>query len=269
MSNDMAKSASRAFEILDCFIRAGSDLGVSEISRQLRCSKSMVHRLLVSLEAAGYVSADPNSHRYRLGFKAIQLGLAAQRQVEVRSLARPVMQRLRDLTRETVTLSLLLADQSRVYLEQIESPQEIRQTVELGGRYPLFFGSSGKSILAFLPEERQEQILAGAVGRTRADGWPLDLAALRQDLDRVRSQGFACSLSERILGAASVAAPIFNHAREVVGCLSIAGPAVRLTTERMEQFAPLAAAAAAEVSRDLGFVSADDLAPVDVVTAAG
>ncbi|MGQ9676255.1 MAG: IclR family transcriptional regulator [Chloroflexota bacterium] len=252
MSGQVLDSVSRVVSILDCFIHASSDLGVSELSRQLGYSKSIVHRLLTSLEKAGYVAIDVETRRYRLGHKAIQLGLAAQQQVEVRRLARPLMERLRNATGETVTLSVLVGEQ-RVYMEQLESPQEMRQTVELGRSYPLYLGSSGKCMLAFLPEQRREQILTSAVGRTRADGWPLDLTALRQELQRIRRQRYASSHSERIFGAASVAAPIFNHSGEVVGGLSIAGPAVRLTAERAQELAPLVVDAASEISRQLGY----------------
>jgi DNA-binding IclR family transcriptional regulator len=241
----------RTVDSLTYFVQKGSDVGVSELSQHLGCSKGAAHRILASLEEAGYVGRDPETSRYHLAFRSVQLGVAAQRHSDVRRIALPHMENLRNVTGETITLSVLAGDE-RAYMEVLESPQEIRQTVELGRSYPLYLGASGKSLLAFLLDKRREQVLATALGKTYSDGRKVDATTLEQELVTIRSQGFAISVSERIPGAVAIAAPIFDHTNEVVGGISVAGPATRLTPEGIESFAPALIQVTTSISRDLG-----------------
>ncbi len=240
----------RVAQLLD-YLATHESTGVSEISRALGYSKSVVHRLLTTLEAHGYVAAT-ETRRYRLGFKVIELGLVALQQLDVRRRALPHMERLRALTQETVNLSMRVGDH-RVYIESLESPQEIRQRVELGREMSLLLGSSSKAILAFLPEEERERIIAGAIGKTTALGEPLSPDRLRRDLDEIRRRGYAVSLSERLVGAFSVAVPVFDHRAMVVGSISISGPVMRWRPELAEQYGRLLLEEVGMLWRELGY----------------
>ena len=110
----------RVTEVLDAFAKASSDLGISELARQLRCSKSVVHRLLAGLAESGYVAADPITRRYRLGSKALLLAQSASARDDLRRRAMPHLEVIRERTGETATLSLLRGT-ARVYVEQLES----------------------------------------------------------------------------------------------------------------------------------------------------
>lgn len=247
-----SSSARRVADLLSAFLNGHPDLGVSELSRQLGWPKSVVHRVLITLEQSGFVASDPVSRRYRLGPKALRLGLAALAQTDIRRLALPRLRSLRDRTGETTTLSLLSGDE-RVYVEQVESLHPVRQTIPIGGRAPLYVGASSKAILAFLPIDRQERILAMAVGARRVDGTPIDPALLRDEIQTIRQQGYAISRSERILGATSVAAPIFDHRGEVIGSMSVAGVTVRQNQADLEALGPLVRETAAGLSIELGW----------------
>lgn len=230
-------AARRVTEVLDAFANARTDLGVSEIARDLGCSKSVVHRLLVALVEAGYVAADPLTHRYHLGTKAALLAVAGPGRDDLRRRALPHLEVVRDRTGETATLSLLRGA-VRVYAEQLESRQAVRQTVVVGAEAPLHLGASGKAILAHLPEGR----------------WPpvARRQALRTELERVRRRGYAVSHAERIPGAASVAAPVFDHTGAVVGSLSAAGVLARSDPRTAARYGAIVAAEARALSRELG-----------------
>lgn len=247
-----SSSARRVVDILEAFLDGRPDLGVSELSRELGWPKSVVHRILATLVEAGFVSADPASRRYRLGPKALRLGLSALAQVDVRRLALPHLWALRERTGETATLSIL-SGVERLYVEQVESAHPVRQTIEVGGHAPLYLGASGKAILAFLPAEQRAAVLARAKGARRADGAPLDLDQLRAELETIRQRGYAVSRSERIAGATSVAAPVFDHAGAVIGSMSAAGVTVRQDLAALEALGPLVRAAAAALSAELGW----------------
>jgi len=211
---------------------------------------STVHRVLAALVHKQIVRQDSVTSKYGPGPWLLDLSLAYLRRLDLPQVALPFMRRLRDETRETVTLSMR-DGMTRIYVTQVESPQEIRQTVETGRRLPLLPGGSGKAILAFLPQEEIDAYLEQWRGDAATVG-PRDLARVRAEMAAVRHEGFACSRSERLPGAASVAAPVRDYRGVVVGSISISGPVGRFTDECIARYGKLVRATAAEVSQGLG-----------------
>jgi DNA-binding IclR family transcriptional regulator len=255
MPEDRLVSVGRMSAILDYFIANRGDAGVTEVSRATGFSKSVVHRLLGELAAAGFLAVDEETRRCRLGFKSLQLGLAALSQIDLRRQALPYMRSLRSVTKETVNLSVRVGDR-RVYIESMESPQEIRQRVELGRELVLYLGASSKAMLAFLEPAERERVLADAHDKVTAQRRALDTDVLRAELAGIRVRGYAKSLSERQVGAFSVAAPVFDRDERVIGSISISGPISRWRDELTEQYGELLLAEVGMLSRDLGSMSA-------------
>jgi DNA-binding IclR family transcriptional regulator len=239
------EAAARVADVLLLFAGGPRYLGVSAISRELGLSKAVVYRILRSLVSREMLATDEGVPGYRLGPAAVALGVSALRGFDARAAAGPVLRRLRDQTGETTTLSGLIGDE-RVYLDQFESTHEIKMTVEIGTRFPLHAGSSGKVILAFLPADRREAVLArpraALTGRTVTDE-----AALRADLAVIAADGVADSIGERQAAAGSVAGPLFGPDGEVHGSISVCGPAYRFTPEAVERYRALVREAAEEI----------------------
>jgi DNA-binding IclR family transcriptional regulator len=209
------------------------------------------HRILSTLESAGYLETEGESRRYRLGFRSVQLGLIGLSQLDVRRQARSRLQHLRNVTKETVNLSLRVGDK-RVYIDSLESPQEIRQRVELGREMDLFLGASSKAILAFLPRGDRERILELAEGQHTVQHTAISVPELWADLAAIQIRGYATSISERLAGAFSVAVPIFDHDEDVIGSVSVSGPVHRWRDDLAERFGELLIAEVGLLSRDLG-----------------
>lgn len=228
----------------------GRQQGVKDISETLGLSMSSVHRLLAALVNKGLVRQDAETRKYLAGPWLLDVALNYLRQLDLPQIALPYMHQLREQTRETVTLSMREGS-TRIYLMQVESPQEIRQTVETGRRLPLHLGGSGKAILSFLPEEEREAYLALTDLAPAVEG-RVDIALLREELGSVRRRGYAYSRAERLPGAASVAAPIRDYRGSVIGCLSVGGPVWRFGDECMERYGKLVVSTASEVSQRLG-----------------
>lgn len=247
-------TVARLIAVLDAFLAAERDFGVTELAGQLGLAKSVIHRLVTALADAEYLAHDPVSRRYRLGPKAIRLGLVALSQAQLPQRARPILRALAAETGETATLSILDGDH-RVYIDQVESTQPVRQTVQLGQHAPLYLGASGKAILAFLPADRRERIVREAVrqGATSIGGAPLEEQRLLRELEAARAQGFAVSESERILGAASAAAPVFDCYGQVIGSISVASVTVRHDRADLLRFGPIVRRYAERLSQDLGW----------------
>ncbi|MEU8799949.1 IclR family transcriptional regulator [Spirillospora sp. NPDC048819] len=237
--------AGRVADVLLLFAGGPEHLGVSAISRELGISKAVVYRILQSLVSREVL--ETGAAGYRLGPAAVALGVSALRGFNVRDAAAPALRRLRDETAETTTLSGLVGDE-RVYLDQFESPREVKMTVEVGRRFPLHAGSSGRVILAFLPADRRESLLTRPLSAL-TDRTVTDAAALRARLTETVRDGVAVSFGERQVDAGSVAAPLFGPDGEVHGSISVCGPRHRFTPEAVDRYGTLVRDAAEEITR--------------------
>lgn len=242
----------RATDVLSLFSRVdGVTLGVTEIARHLELSKAVVHRILSTLVEKQYVHLDEQTRRYSLGPQVLRLGLTYLDRIDIRGLARPVMERLVRLTGETSTLSIS-SGSSRIYIDQVTPANDVRMTVKLGQPYPLHAGSSSRALLAFLPEEEQEAYLSNHPLRAMTDATLVDETKLRAVLRKTRERGFASSMGERQAGAASVAAPVLDHRGRPVAALSVCGPAERFA-DSMEDAAQALLEGTAELSAAMGY----------------
>jgi IclR family transcriptional regulator, acetate operon repressor len=243
----------RATDVLTLFTRSGRPtLGVTEIAHELGLSKAVVHRLLTTLALKGFVQVDPESRRYALGPMVLALGLAYLERIDIRRLALPVMQRLSTATHETCTLSIR-SGWTRVYVEQVTPPREVKMSVQLGKPFPLHAGSSSKAFLAFLEDEEQEAYLASGALESLTEATLTAVDVLRQELATIRERGYACSFGERQAGAASVAAPVLDHRDRPAASISVCGPIERFR-EHMDNAVGLLLEGTAELSRQLGHV---------------
>lgn len=244
-------AAERVADVLLAFGRSNPTVGVTALSRELGLSKAVVYRILQSLRSRGFVEYHPDLREYGLGPSATALGTRAVRGLDLRDVARAPLIRLRDQTGETTTLSVL-AGRYRAYVDQYESPQEIRMTVELGRMYPLHAGSSSRAILAYLPQAVVDRILETGLSQITAETI-VQPDPLRRSLATVRTNGYATSRGERQAGAGSVAAPIFD-ARGIVGAISVCGPLARFDPKIVRGYAPAVIEAAREISVAMGWL---------------
>jgi DNA-binding IclR family transcriptional regulator len=220
----------RAADVLLHFVTAEAPtLGITEISAATNISKAAVHRILSSLRQRDLVRLDERSRRYSLGPAAMTLGLSYLARLDVRRLAAAELRGLSHATHETATLSLRTGD-TRVYVDEATPPREVIMSVSIGVPFPLHAGASSKAFLAFLPDDYVESYIAnGLPGLT--DHTITDEKQLRRELARARSCGYAQSTGERQVGAASVAAPVFDHLHQPVAVISVCGPAHRFNRE--------------------------------------
>ncbi|MFM0081285.1 IclR family transcriptional regulator C-terminal domain-containing protein [Paraburkholderia sediminicola] len=162
----------------------------------------------------------------------------------VAQLAQPMLRKLWEETTETVAL-FVPDGVYRLCVAEMESPQPLSFRRGVGYREKLVLGASGRSILS------QMQLPAEELSRYLADP-NQDVARLLSELETIRAQGFAMSHHELIEGAVAVAAPFFNGADQVAGSVCIFGPSVRVTDQRVAQFAELVRHEAGNLSRALG-----------------
>jgi DNA-binding IclR family transcriptional regulator len=241
----------RAADVLNAFTEVdGETLGVTELAEKLALSKAVVHRILASLRAKGFVELEGSTRRYALGPAALALGLTYLQGIDVRDRARPFLRELSERTNETATLSVRRGD-VRLYVDQVNPPREVRMTVRLGHPYPLHAGSSSKAFLAHLSDEEIDSLL-DRVLEPLTSITITDAASLRAELKTVRERGYAVSFGERQEGAGSVAAPVFDHEDRPAAVISVCGPLERFRRE-VADITPLLVDATGRLSRVLGW----------------
>jgi IclR family transcriptional regulator, acetate operon repressor len=235
-SSQSIAAVERAIDVLLLFGRdPRPDLGVTEISTELGLSKAAVHRILTSLRTRDLITLDPTSRRYALGPASLSLGRAYLARIDVRAMAAPELALLSSESHETATLSIRNGD-ARMYVEQVVPDREVRMEVAIGVPYPLHAGGSSKAFLAFLSDAEVESYVDRNLLQAMTELTITDVSELRAELEQIRARGYALSRGERMAGAASVAAPVFDQGGRPIAVLSLSGP--------VERFVPVAEAAA-------------------------
>ena len=259
------ESVSRALDLLEAV--ANEELGLVELSRRTGLQPSTTHRLLATLKARGYVWRDEDSGRYLLGYRVLRLGSGLERRSSgLTTIARPYMERLHKITRETVYLTVLDGGDV-VYLHQmLRDPSPDMLTVP-GLRVPAHASALGKAMLAFSEPDIVDAALGDQPLERYTERTITDRALLDRALATVRGQGYAINLGEFMEGLICVAAPIFDDAGHVAGALSVSGPTLRMRRiAAAGELGELVGTTAIEASWELGYDGRsrwhDDIVPM-------
>lgn len=248
----MSESVRRVVGLLDTLARADGDLTVRELAAHVEVSKSAAQRMLSALVDTGLAVQDPGSRRYGLGPLTLVLGTAYQRRIDLRALAAGPMTALRDLTGETVGLSVRVGDEL-LHIDQVESPSELRRTFEIGKALPLWAGAPSRVLLADLPDDEVARIIRAHRPSQVVPVAPPAAEDLIASVVECRERGWASAFEETIPGVNTVAAPVRRQDGSTAATVSITGPTNRLDHTRVEAVVPDLLKATAEVSRLLGY----------------
>ena len=247
-----ATAVDRALGILEAIARRHDGLTNSEISRKLAIPKSSASYLLRALERRGYLHRNHEDGKYRLGLKVLDLGHGVATGLDLRELARPVMQEL--VKRVNLTAHLAILDNGEaVYIERVEAPGFIQMNTWVGRRMYIHSTSIGKVLAADLAAEEVEKILAehGLVRRT-----PKTITQpgkFLKELERVRAHGWAVDDEENNLGVRCVAAPVFNAEGRVEAALGVSGTVAVVNSHTLAKYAEAVKDAARRISAKLGY----------------
>lgn len=252
MAENKIQTLERAVAILNCFSLDKPALGVREVARQTNLSPSTVGRMMGFMKEKGILNQDTETLQYMIGSKVLEWAGIYTVTNDVRTISLPVMVRLQEQTRETISL-YVLEDNERVCVERLESPETVRIVARVGRRIPLYAGSAGKVFLAFMSEIQCEDILRKIDLIPMTERTITDLEVLRADLDQIRKVGYAVSKGEWIIDASGVAAPIFDQMGRVIAAMTISGPAQRFTNSAIKEIANLLLKEVKKISYELGY----------------
>ncbi len=245
-------SLAKATKIIEHLAEAG-ELSVSEIGKNLGMHRSATHRFLATLRELGYLDQSEDS-RYRLSFKLFEIGINVANRLEVRKIVHPFLVDLGSQHQETANLGVMEGLEI-IYADKVESPHLLRMDLAVGCRIPAYCTGLGKAILAYRPEGEVHK----AFGRVKFERrTPRTIASLRnllEELRKIRHQGYAVDNEELAVGIRCVAVPIFNYTGNCIAAISIAGPTLRMTDERVKRAKRDLLSVAKTISMRLGYTA--------------
>jgi IclR family acetate operon transcriptional repressor len=247
--SESVRAVERALDVLLCFTNQTPELTMTQIAEQVGIHKSTAHRLLATLENKRFIQRDQDTGIYRLGIRLLQMAYLTLEQNDLRRLAAPFMHRLCDLYEENIDLAVL-DDTDVVFVNILEGPRRVKLAAAIGQRLPAFATASGKAIFGFMPQKQVQRILDRGMPQL-TQYTIISTDGLFANLASVREQGYAISEQELEEQINAVAAPIFDQENHPIASIAIAGPAYRLTRERMVEIGPVLAATTLEISLEL------------------
>jgi DNA-binding IclR family transcriptional regulator len=252
MTDVVLSTVRNAARLLKAFLPHEEELGVSELARRLGLGKSSVHRLLATLLGEGLVEQDSRTGRYRLGIVMFELGEAVRVHMELHAAAGPALVALCEKTGESAQVGVPHGNDV-VYVDQVESPHMYRPHTNGGRRAPLYCTASGKVLLSFRAERDRKAYLSSARLTPLTRHTITDPARLREEFERVRARGWAESVNEHHIGAATLAAPIRDQTGQVVAAISVGAPLTRFRGVPRRRLAQIVVEAGEAASRRLGW----------------
>lgn len=244
------QALSRGLAVLEALAATDAGATLTAVAAALDMPAPTAHRLLATLEAAGFVRAGPKGE-WQVGVRAFRTGVAflAHRNLVVQAF--PHLRELMDRGGETANLAVMENGEA-VFVEQVQCRELMRMSVKLGARAPLHASGVGKAMLAVL----DERALAAALGRRELARFTprtlTSLATLAADLAGARERGYAIDDEEHAAGLRCVAAAVPDEHGLPWGAVSLAGPVTRMTPERIRTLGALVRATAEDLTQALG-----------------
>lgn len=246
-------SVQRAIDILNLFKSQSPELGTTEIARALSLHKSTTASLVYTLEANGFLAQNPTTRKYHLGFKIVERAFAMLDQVEVRQVAYPHLQALRNEWNESVNLAVLDGSEV-VYVERMLGTKALGMRSEVGRREPAHSTALGKALLSCLANAQVVELVKRCDLPAMTAKTITDSNRLLTELEQVREQGYAVDDEENEIGGRCVAVPIFDHTGQAIAAVSISAPTARLPLSDVPQAGAMVLKTAKAISRELGYM---------------
>jgi IclR family transcriptional regulator, acetate operon repressor len=254
MTTDHAPSGTveRVLRILETLAQDAQGMALGDLANEIAVPKSACHRLLGELARSGYVRQLRDHGEYTLTSKLPALGLSFLGGAGIVDIAQPIIDRLAALSGELVRLAIVDGDRLTFVAKAQGARSGLRYDPDMGIDVRLSCSAGGHAWLMTLTEERATELVARqGFGMPREFGpkAPTTFKALMKVLEEDRKRGFSMIVEQYAPGMASMAAPMLRRARrEAIGVITVAGPLLRLTPQRMQQLGSPLLEAAAELA---------------------
>lgn len=251
MSN--IQSLERALTILNKLSEYPDGIPISRLSEHVSLTKSTTHRMLATLASMNYVVKDEKTDKYKLGLQILFLSRNLLNNSNIVNTAKHYLEKLSQEVNETV--HLCIEDHGEViYIDKIESNQTIRMFSRVGSRAPMYCTGVGKVLLSGMDQDSFEEIISKIEFIPKTPTTITSKEAFREEIEKVKNQGYALDNSENETVLRCIAYPIYDHKGKIIASFSISGPTNRVTMEvinnslidKMKQYS-------IDISRNLGY----------------
>lgn len=245
------QSVDRALQLLEILGEDAEGYRLTDLAARSGLSLSTVHRLLTTLEVRQFVQFDQTDSLWHIGRTAFQVGSSFAQQKNFVAPALPYLRQLRDQTRETANLGVAV-DGRVIFLAQVESREIMRAITRVGGTTPMVNSGIGKALLSTYSAADVASIVA-TYGMHKLTPNSLTRAGdLKDNLEKIRHQGYSVDDEEFQQGLRCIAAPVYNHQGEAFCAISVSGLAQRLSADRVPVVGKLIAETARALTATLG-----------------
>ncbi|VGO14469.1 HTH-type transcriptional repressor AllR [Pontiella desulfatans] len=241
----------RGLTILELLTEYPDGLGTSEISRLLELPKNFVFRATGVLHLRGYLDRNEDSKTFAVSRKLLSMSYHVLKHTSLIEVSMPLMKSLRNEIKETVTLCTIEGEQG-IVLDHVPSPHSLRLVVETGAHFQLHSSAPGKAMLAFMPEEDRNPVLAQLTFKKFTRQTITSRRAFLNALETVREVGYAVDLGEEMEGIHCISAPVCDERGVPVAALVITGPSSRFPVSLFKERGEQVRQAAGLISTKLG-----------------
>ena len=251
-ANYVIQSVSHALDVLEQFHGSIEEIGVTELSKRLKLHKNNVFRLLATLEARGYIEQNKMTENYRLGLRCLQLGQTFIKQMGLLLQSKTILAELVRRTKESAFVAVRKG-KAIIPLDFAEPSRAVRVVSFLGTALPTHCTAAGKVYLVFESEGVLSQNLPERLERY-TDKTIVDRKVLMEQMKEISETGYALEFGEFTEDVSSVAVPIRDYTRTLVGSLAVVAPSHRLNADSMmKHITPAVLEAGNELSKRLGY----------------
>ena len=255
------QSIARAFALLECVAQAREGIGLSDLGRQLGLHSSTTFNLARTMVGLGYLDQSAADKRYRIGRGLLCLAANAIDDQLLLEKAKATMEALSRATGEASTFAVW-SGQQVIPLARTNGTGAFQLSDRVGSVRPAHATATGHVLLAALPEDRFEAWLANARLDKLTATTISSVAALRKEIDRVRSTGMALDHGQFHEDVSCIAVPVLDFSGKTVGALGVSGPLGRMTTRARAKYGVLLSDAAQALSHELGYAPEGSDAPL-------
>ena len=245
-------SLQRALDILSLFGPQTPELGITDIAKALSLHKSTASGLVYTLQRNGYIAQNPENRRYHLGLQLVERAGVLLDQIEIRKIAMPELEYLRDWSTESVNLAILEENQI-IYIERLLSEKSLGFRNHIGKRAWPHSTALGKAILSHLPAQESLSILQSYRLESMTPNTITDIDELMKQFTVFRQQGYAIEREENEIGGLCISAPIHSYGAAPVAAVSVSFPLPRLDETKIPTYAAKVVEVAMRISGKLGY----------------